>query len=41
MESSQITKSKKRTLGFMLTNELKGKLSSKDDFYNYLDKHCK
>ena len=33
--------SKKRTLGFMLTADLAGKLKSKQDFVDYLDKHRK
>ena len=41
MESAQVTETKKRTLGFMLTADLMGKLKSKADFYDYLDKHGK
>ena len=41
MESAQNIESKKRTLGFMLTADLQGKLKSKQDFVDYLDKHRK
>ena len=41
MDYDPVTESKKRTLGLMLSVELKGKLQSKKDFYVYLDKHRK
>ena len=41
MDSGQPVDSKKRTLGFMLTADLAGKLKSKQDFVDYLDKHRK
>ena len=41
MEASQTTESKKRTLGHMLTADIQGKLKSKQDFFNYFDKHRK
>ena len=41
MDATPSTDSKKRTLGRMLAAELQGKLSSKQDFFVYLDKHCK
>ena len=41
MESSEITESKKRSLGFIQANELNYKLKSKADFVQYLDKHRK
>ena len=37
--ADQIDSSKKRTLGFMRSQELEWKLQSKADFYQYLDKH--
>ena len=41
MDAAPSTDSKKRTLGRMLAAELQGKLSSKQDFFVYLDKHRK
>ena len=41
MDSDPNTQTKKRTLGQMLTADLMGKLKSKDDFFQYLDKHGK
>ena len=41
MESDPNTASKKRNLGHMLASDLMGKLKSKADFYDYLDKHGK
>ena len=41
MESAQNIESKKRTLGYMMTAEISGKLRSKADYYQYLDKHSK
>ena len=41
MNYDPVAETKKRTLGQMLTVELQGKLKSKQDFYIYLDKHCK
>ena len=38
MESDPLTATKKRTLGHMLAADLAGKLKSKDDFFQYLDK---
>ena len=41
MDSDPATVSKKRNLGHMLAADLMGKLKSKADFYDYLDKHGK
>ena len=41
MDAAPTTETKKRTLGFMMANELAGKLRSKADYYDYLDKHRK
>ena len=41
MESAQNIESKKRTLGYMMTAEISGKLRSKADYFQYLDKHSK
>ena len=41
MESNQITESKKRTLQTVTTQDLVGKLRSKQDFIIYLDQHRK
>ena len=41
MDSDPATASKKRNLGHMLASDLMGKLKSKADFYDYLDKHGK
>ena len=41
MDSDPATASKKRNLGHMLVSDLMGKLKSKADFYDYLDKHGK
>ena len=38
MQQQQQIDTKKRTLGHMLAADLAGKLKSKDDFYQYLDK---
>ena len=41
MESTQITESKKRTIGHVAAQELISKLRSKQDFIVYLDQHRK
>ena len=41
MESTQITNSKKRSVGDMQATELYSRLRSKADFIQYLDKHRK
>ena len=41
MEQQPDDNTKKRNLGKMLAADLAGKLQSKQDYYNYLDKHCK
>ena len=41
MDSDPATVSKKRNLGHMLAADLMGKLKSKANFYDYLDKHGK
>ena len=41
MEGNQINSSKKRPLHFMQTQELQGRLKSKEDFFKYLDEHRK
>ena len=41
MDAAPTTETKKRTLGFMMTAEISGKLRSKADYYDYLDKHRK
>ena len=41
MDQEPSIDTKKRTLGFMLTADLQGKLKSKQDFVDYLDKHRK
>ena len=41
MEAAPTTETKKRNLGFMMTTEIAGKLRSKADYYQYLDKHSK
>ena len=41
MESTQIQESKKRSINYMQAVELQGKLKSKADFVQYLDKHRK
>ena len=41
MDAAPSTETKKRTLGFMMTAEISGKLRSKADYYDYLDKHRK
>ena len=41
MVDPQAVASKKRTLTYMHANELTGRLTSKADFLNYLDNHCK
>ena len=41
MDNAPTTETKKRTLGFMMTAEIAGKLRSKADYYQYLDKHSK
>ena len=41
MDSSSTIKTKKRTVQYMMAQELSWKLKSKEDFIVYLDKHCK
>ena len=41
MEQNPNQETKKRTLGYMTTAEIAGKLRSKADYYQYLDKHSK
>ena len=41
MESNPVIDSKKRSLGHMLAADLAGKLKSKQDFFQYFDKHRK
>ena len=41
MEQQPTDDTKKRNLSFMLAADLAGKLHSKQDYYNYLDKHRK
>ena len=41
MDSNELAKSKKRSLGYVMAQELAWKLKSKEDFIVYLDKHCK
>ena len=41
MDAAQNVETKKRTLGYMMTAEIAGKLRSKVDYYQYLDKHSK
>lgn len=41
MDSNQVIQGKKRSLGFMMAQELSWKLKSKEDFIIYLDKHRK
>ena len=42
MSDKQINSmSNKRNINEILPSELAGKLRSKDDFYNYMDKRCK
>ena len=39
--SDATTQSKKRSLGYINAQELAWKLKSKEDFIQYLNKHCK
>ena len=42
MTSSQINSSgKKRNFNAFMSDEMSAKLKSKEDFYIYIDKHCK
>ena len=41
MESTQITESKKQTIGMVHAQELASKFKSKQDFIVYLDQHRK